>query len=876
MATAYTSLLGLALPVQGELQGTWGDTVNNSITSLLDTAVAGTTTLSTDADVTLTTTTGASNQARQAIILWTANGTVTRNITAPAQSKIYTVINKTGSTQSIVLRGVGPTTGVTIPAGASGTFAWNGADFVDVSNYINGNKIINGNLTVNGTTTLKGNTTIGDATADTLTVTSTITSNLIFTDNTYDIGASGATRPRNLYLAGNEVIGGSVTWSGGTANGIAYLNASKVATTGAELTYSSGIVQVNTATPYLKLLGTSSTSLFGDAGALVTGSGASDSAIRWDGGSLWFSYGSTYIAKVTSAGYWLFNTNTQIVQDASEVPVLQVFGNHPTNGRGIANTHGSANALGPAFWLNKTRGTTAGSYTITQDGDNLGTLVFSGANGTGFKQGAKIMSQVVGTPTATSMAANLTFWTTPSGSVDPLQRLTIDRTGYVGVNNSSPAYELDVTGTMRISQAAANTFIRFNDTTYSKTAYFNFTNNDLQFWVNGPTKILTVNGNGIDVTNDAAPTGTGVAMGSYSTGSYKWIQSFNSQPLHINRLGNAVYFNVDTLNGVGIGTTTLNGYALASYSSGGDNTLQLRSGNNAALMSLSSGGAGGREYQVYSSGGGNLIGQGYFVIGDATAGATRLAINSAGQVAINNATITSGNILIAAGGCIEAPGFQTPAGNITGYGGFAANRFLIQQENNNTCRAYFMGSNTSSYGAGYFYVSYSNGSPSLELTISKGAVAVAGALSKGSGSFKIDHPLPQLEATHHLVHSFIEGPQADLIYRGVVNLVNGKASVNIDSASGMTEGTFEVLCREVQCFTSNESDWIHVRGSVSGNILTIEAQDNTSTSKISWMVVGERKDKHMMGTDWTDDQGKVIVEPLKPAELPPVMVGTQP
>ena len=133
MTTAYTSLLGLALPVTGELSGTWGDTVNNSITSLLDTAVAGTTTLSTDADVTLSTTTGASNQARQAIILWTASGTVTRYITAPAQSKIYTVINKTGSTQSIVLRGVGPTTGVTIAAGSAALIAWNGSDFVDVS-----------------------------------------------------------------------------------------------------------------------------------------------------------------------------------------------------------------------------------------------------------------------------------------------------------------------------------------------------------------------------------------------------------------------------------------------------------------------------------------------------------------------------------------------------------------------------------------------------------------------------------------------------------------------------------------------------------------------------------------------------------------------
>jgi hypothetical protein len=134
MATAYTSLLGLALPVTGELSGTWGDTVNNSITSLLDSAVAGTTTLSSDADVTLSTTTGAANTAREAILLWTAGGTVTRNITAPAQSKVYIVINASSSTQSIVLRGVGPTTGVTILKGEVAVCAWNGSDFVKSAN----------------------------------------------------------------------------------------------------------------------------------------------------------------------------------------------------------------------------------------------------------------------------------------------------------------------------------------------------------------------------------------------------------------------------------------------------------------------------------------------------------------------------------------------------------------------------------------------------------------------------------------------------------------------------------------------------------------------------------------------------------------------
>ena len=133
MTTAYTSLLGLALPVTGELSGTWGTTVNDSITSLLDSAIAGTTVLNTDADVTLSSTVAVANQARQAILLWTAGGTVTRTIIAPGQSKVYVVINKTSSTQSIKLCGPGPTTGITVGAGSSAICAWNGADFVKIS-----------------------------------------------------------------------------------------------------------------------------------------------------------------------------------------------------------------------------------------------------------------------------------------------------------------------------------------------------------------------------------------------------------------------------------------------------------------------------------------------------------------------------------------------------------------------------------------------------------------------------------------------------------------------------------------------------------------------------------------------------------------------
>ena len=160
-----------------------------------------------------------------------------------------------------------------------------------------------------------------------------------------------------------------------------------------------------------------------------------------------------------------------------------------------------------------------------------------------------------------------------------------------------------------------------------------------------------------------------------------------------------------------------------------------------------------------------------------------------------------------------------------------------------------------------------DGTTTLTQALSGTSATFSGAVSKGSGSFRIPHPLASLSDTHQLVHSFIEGPQADLIYRGRLTLENGKAQANIDEVSAMTKGTFEVLCREVQCFTTNESGWDLVKGKVIGNIIYIESKNENSIDEISWMVIGERQDKHMMETEWTDENGKVIVEPLKPIEF---------
>jgi hypothetical protein len=135
---ANTSLIGLTLPTTGTLSGTWGDTVNNAISQIVDVAVAGTQTISTDANITLTLTTGTAastgltaNSSQYAVLLWTAGGTATRTITVPAQSKTYVVINKTSSTQSIIVQGT-TGTGVTVPAGTRAIVAWDGTNFVNV------------------------------------------------------------------------------------------------------------------------------------------------------------------------------------------------------------------------------------------------------------------------------------------------------------------------------------------------------------------------------------------------------------------------------------------------------------------------------------------------------------------------------------------------------------------------------------------------------------------------------------------------------------------------------------------------------------------------------------------------------------------------
>jgi hypothetical protein len=234
----------------------------------------------------------------------------------------------------------------------------------------------------------------------------------------------------------------------------------------------------------------------------------------------------------------------------------------------------------------------------------------------------------------------------------------------------------------------------------------------------------------------------------------------------------------------------------------------------------------------------------------------QLGSNAGGVIFKSNDTermrITSGGIIYALNNGVDA-NYQPMIGG-------------MYRDNTNETNLILTAVSSAASQSGFrFDVSNGAGSTgrTTSMTINRSSVTIVGSLSKGSGSFKIEHPLDSKKDTHHLVHSFVESPQANNIYRGKVQLVDGKAEVNLDEVSTMTEGTFVLLNREIHTYTSNETDWYAVRGNVIGNILHIECQNEESNAIVSWLVIGERQDKHMMDTEWTDENGKVIVEPLK-------------
>jgi len=137
MPSSYTPSLRLTLPATGELTGTWGVVVNTGITELLDSAVAGTTTISTwggaGVPYTLSNTDGAADEARRMFIVASGAPGEAKNVICPAVSKLYFFRNDTTGGFALTLKTSGGS-GIAVPAGQYKVLYCNGTNVVEAFN----------------------------------------------------------------------------------------------------------------------------------------------------------------------------------------------------------------------------------------------------------------------------------------------------------------------------------------------------------------------------------------------------------------------------------------------------------------------------------------------------------------------------------------------------------------------------------------------------------------------------------------------------------------------------------------------------------------------------------------------------------------------
>lgn len=176
MPTAYTTILKLALPVTGELDGTWGDVVNDNITEMIEEAIAGKASVSswTGASATLTTANGTTSQSRCAILDCSGAPGANATVICPTATKVYVVNNQVTGGYTVTLKTSGGT-GIAVPNGScmllycDGTNVVAGVSYVataGAANSVNGSAVTGTVAVANGGTgantltgILKGNGT---------------------------------------------------------------------------------------------------------------------------------------------------------------------------------------------------------------------------------------------------------------------------------------------------------------------------------------------------------------------------------------------------------------------------------------------------------------------------------------------------------------------------------------------------------------------------------------------------------------------------------------------------------------------------------------------------------------------------------------------
>ena len=569
MATQYTSTLKLALPVTGELSGTWGDVVNDNITSMVEQAVAGLATINTwTANVhTLTVANGLTSESRCAMLV-AADGaggtalTAAGEIICPAASKLYVL--KNGTSYAITLKTSGGT-GIAVPVGQTAFLFCDGTNVLAcVTTVING--VISGNLTVNG------NTTLGDANTDTITATARFNTDLLpSTDNARDLGSSGNSW-KDVYIDGTAYLA-LVDINGGAIDGVSIgvttpatvINVDNLSLNGNTLSSTDtngSIVIAPNGTGDVQL--DADTVRIGDSGATatLTTNGAGNLVLSTNSGA---TSGTVTIANGANGNIVLAPDGTGDVQlDADTVRVGDVNTDAflTTNGTGNLNltTNGGTNSgtIQIAQGVN-------GAITLTPNGTgvvSVPTIGITGgtANGVGYLNASKVLTT----------GSALTF----DGAILGVNGVSVGRgAGAVATNTAVGASALAANTSGVANTAIGVTALYSNVTGATNTAvgsragYFT-TGSDNTLIGNDAGRVITTGANNTALGSYVMNASAGVT-GSDNIGIGRAVLSLLTSGSNNIAVGNGTMTSTTT----GSSNTAVGNLALAGNTTGTNNTI---------------------------------------------------------------------------------------------------------------------------------------------------------------------------------------------------------------------------------------------------------------------------------------------------------------
>jgi hypothetical protein len=127
-------------------------------------------------------------------------------------------------------------------------------------------------------------------------------------------------------------------------------------------------------------------------------------------------------------------------------------------------------------------------------------------------------------------------------------------------------------------------------------------------------------------------------------------------------------------------------------------------------------------------------------------------------------------------------------------------------------------------------------------------VDISGTLSKGSGSFKIDHPLKPL--THYLYHSFVESPEMLNIYKGRGKIEHGIFIIDLPDYFEALNKDFEYNLTSIG---QKANLWISKE--VFNNKVEVSSDVDCD---FSWVVYGVRQDPFALANPIIPEVEKII------------------